>query len=44
LIFELENKNVHASDAGQQLDLKKETIIFLHGSGLSHIVWTTIRP
>jgi hypothetical protein len=29
LIFELENKNVHASDAGQQLDLKKETIIFL---------------
>jgi len=43
LIFELENKNVHASDAGQQLDLKKETIIFLHGSGLSHIVWSLVE-
>ena len=43
MIFELENKNVHASDAGQQLDLKKETIIFLHGSGLSHIVWSLVE-
>ena len=43
MIFELENKNVHASDAGQQLDLQKETIIFLHGSGLSHIVWSLVE-
>ena len=43
MIFELENKNVHASDAGQKLDLKKETIIFLHGSGLSHIVWSLVE-
>jgi pimeloyl-ACP methyl ester carboxylesterase len=40
LIFQVENKNVHASDAGQGIDRNKETIIFLHGSGLSHIVWS----
>jgi len=43
LILELENKRVHASDAGQELDLKKETIVFLHGSGLSHIVWSLLE-
>ena len=43
MIFELENKNVHASNAGQELDYKKETIIFLHGSGLSHIVWSLVE-
>ena len=40
MIFQLENKTVHASDAGQGIDPKKETIVFLHGSGLSHIVWS----
>jgi len=40
LIFQIENKNIHASDAGQGIDLGKETIVFLHGSGLSHIVWS----
>jgi len=40
LIFQLENKNVHASDSGQGIDTKKDTIVFLHGSGLSHIVWS----
>ena len=43
MIFELENKNVHASNAGQELDYKKETIIFLHGSGLTHIVWSLVE-
>jgi pimeloyl-ACP methyl ester carboxylesterase len=43
LIFEIENKSVHASNAGQELDHKKETIIFLHGSGLSHIVWSLVE-
>ena len=38
--FQLENKNVYASDAGQGIDQNKETIVFLHGSGLSHIVWS----
>ena len=28
------------SDAGQGVDKNKETIVFLHGSGLSHIVWS----
>jgi len=40
LNFQLENKNVYASDAGQGIDQNKETIVFLHGSGLSHIVWS----
>ena len=40
MIFQIENKNVHASDAGQGINTKKDTIIFLHGSGLSHIVWS----
>ena len=40
MIFQLENKNVHASDSGQGVDTKKDTIVFLHGSGLSHIVWS----
>jgi pimeloyl-ACP methyl ester carboxylesterase len=40
LIFQIENKNVYASDAGRGIDSKKETIVFLHGSGLSHIVWS----
>ena len=40
MIFQIENKNVHTSDAGQGIDSKKDTIIFLHGSGLSHIVWS----
>ncbi len=40
MIFEIENKSVHVSDAGQGIDNSKETIVFLHGSGLSHIVWS----
>jgi len=40
LIFKTENKSVYASDAGQGIDKSKDTIVFLHGSGLSHIVWS----
>ena len=40
MIFQLENKNIHASDSGQGIDINKDTIVFLHGSGLSHIVWS----
>ena len=40
MIFHLENKNIYASDSGQGLDKNKDTIVFLHGSGLSHIVWS----
>ena len=40
MIFKIEDKNVHASDAGQGINKEKETIVFLHGSGLSHIVWS----
>ena len=40
MIFEINNKKIHASDSGQGVDDSKETIVFLHGSGLSHIVWS----
>ena len=40
MIFQLENKNIHASDSGQGIEINKDTIVFLHGSGLSHIVWS----
>jgi pimeloyl-ACP methyl ester carboxylesterase len=40
LIFQVDSKNVFASDAGQGIDKKKATIVLLHGSGLSHIVWS----
>ena len=40
MIFQIDSKNIHASDAGQGINPKKDTMIFLHGSGLSHIVWS----
>jgi len=40
LIFEVDKKKVFASDAGKNIDKNKSTIVFLHGSGLSHIVWS----
>ena len=40
MIFQIENKNIYASDAGQGIDTQKETIVFLHGSGMSHIIWS----
>jgi pimeloyl-ACP methyl ester carboxylesterase len=36
----IQNKSVFASDAGQGIENSKDTIVFLHGSGLSHIVWS----
>ena len=40
MIFDIDNKNYFASDAGQGIDKNKDTIVLLHGSGLSHIVWS----
>jgi pimeloyl-ACP methyl ester carboxylesterase len=40
LIFEINDKFFFASDAGQGIDKNKETVVLLHGSGLSHIVWS----
>ena len=40
MIFQVDNKNVFVSDSGQGIDKKKHTIVLLHGSGLSHIVWS----
>ncbi|MDC1224234.1 alpha/beta hydrolase [Pelagibacteraceae bacterium] len=40
MIFQVDSKNIFASDSGQGIDKNKATIAFLHGSGLSHIVWS----
>ena len=43
MIFHIDKQNVFASDAGRGIDKNKETIAFLHGSGLSHIVWSLME-
>ena len=40
MILEVENKEVFASDAGKSFDKNKDSIILLHGSGQSHVVWS----
>ena len=37
--FKVNNKEVFASTGGQPFDKNKPAIIFVHGSGLSHITW-----
>ena len=36
----IDNKKVFFSDTGENYDSKKKTIILLHGSGQSHVVWS----
>ena len=40
MIFEVDNKKVFISDAGRGINKDKDTVVLLHGSGLSHIVWS----
>ena len=40
MIFEVENKKVFSSDVGQSFDKDKDTLVLIHGSGLTHIVWS----
>jgi len=40
LIFQIDDKKVFISDAGQGINKNKDTVALLHGSGLSHIVWS----
>ena len=40
MIFQINSKKIYASDSGQGINKDKETIVFLHGSGLSHIIWS----
>ena len=37
--FQVNNKEVYASTGGQPFDKEKPLLIFVHGSGLSHITW-----
>jgi len=40
LIFEIDNKKVFVSNVAKDINKNKENIVLLHGSGLSHIVWS----
>ena len=40
MIINIQNKRIYASNAGRGIESSKDTIVFLHGSGLSHIVWS----
>ena len=40
MIIEVDKKKVFASDAGLTFDRNKKTVILLHGSGQSHVVWS----
>ncbi|MDC3257611.1 alpha/beta hydrolase [Candidatus Pelagibacter sp.] len=40
MIVKIKDKNTYASDSGKGIDNSKDTIVFLHGSGLSHVVWS----
>ena len=37
--FKVNNNEVHASTGGRPFDKKKPLIIFVHGSGLTHMTW-----
>ncbi len=43
MILQIDNKQVFASDAGKGFDEDKDTVFLLHGSGLTHIVWSLIE-
>ena len=38
--FVIDNKKVFSLESGENFDKKKETIILLHCSGQSHVVWS----
>tara|TARA_A100001011_G_scaffold349256_2_gene387699 strand:+ start:794 stop:1567 length:774 start_codon:yes stop_codon:yes gene_type:complete len=39
-LLEIDSKKVFSSDVGKTFDKNKESIILLHGSGQSHVVWS----
>ena len=40
MITEIKKKKIFSTDVGHDYDAKKPTIVLLHGSGQSHIVWS----
>ena len=36
----IDNSKVFSLDTGEKFDEKKDTLILLHGSGQSHVVWS----
>ena len=40
MIFEVENRKVFSHDIGKSFDKNNHSVILLHGSGQSHVVWS----
>ena len=40
MIIEVENRKVFSSDVGHTFDKNKHSILLIHGSGQSHVVWS----
>ena len=40
MITEIKKKKIFSNDVGYPFDKEKPTIILLHGSGQSHVVWS----
>ena len=40
MIFKVENKKVFSPDIGKSFDKNNHSVILLHGSGQSHVVWS----
>ena len=40
LNLNVDNKDVFMSTSGMSIDKKKPSILLMHGSGLTHIVWS----
>ena len=43
MIIKIDNREVFISDSGKPFDKTKHTIVLIHGSGLSHIVWSLVE-
>ena len=40
MLFDIDNKKIFASTGGKAFDSKKKCIIFIHGAGMDHTVWS----
>ena len=40
MIYKIQNNKIFASNGGRELSRDKHTLVLIHGSGLSHIVWS----
>ena len=39
MLIDVQNKKTFYTSSGREIDLNQPTIIFVHGSGLTHVTW-----